>query len=162
MELRLETFALAQALGEVCAVVRPLAEQKAVGLGLEVGPGLAEVRLDEQKLKQICYNLLSNAVKFTGPGGQVALRALAQGGAEQCFELRVSDTGIGIRPEDLGRLFRSFEQLEAGAARRFEGTGLGLALTRRLVELQGGRIEVQSEYGQGTTFSVLLPRCLKK
>jgi signal transduction histidine kinase len=80
--------------------------------------------------------------------------------ADDRFELRVKDSGIGIKPEDLGRLFQRFEQLDDGASRRFEGTGLGLVLTKCLVELQGGRIEVESQYGQGSTFSVTLPKVL--
>ncbi|MBV9997568.1 MAG: PAS domain S-box protein [Verrucomicrobia bacterium] len=158
MELRLETFPLAKALGEVCAVVKAIADQKGVTLTWAVAPELGAVALDGQKLKQICYNLLSNAVKFTDSPGRVELTAAPQ---DECrFELQVKDTGRGIKPEDLPRLFSTFEQLEPSASHRFEGTGLGLALTKRLVELQGGSITVESRYGQGSTFAVVLPRRL--
>lgn len=157
-ELQAEPIAVAPMLEAICALVRPVAEQKGLALTLNVAAELTEVTLDPQKLKQIGYNLLSNAVKFTPAGGRVELSALPFG--EGCFELRVRDTGIGIKQEDLPRLFRAFEQLEAGAGRPYEGTGLGLALAKRLVELQGGYLEVKSEYGRGSTFSVRLPRAL--
>ena len=140
-------------------MVKAIADKKGVRLSCVVAPDLGVVTLDEQKLKQVCYNLLSNAVKFTGSRGRVELRAVPRDA--QRFELQVKDTGLGIKPEDLPRLFDAFEQLGRGAPFPHpEGTGLGLALTKQLVELQGGRIEVESQYGQGSTFSVLLPRCL--
>jgi protein-histidine pros-kinase len=160
MELSPEPFSPAQVIEGVCAVARPLAQKKDLQLTVEVTPGLDEVFLDQQKFKQILYNLISNAVKFTGQGGQVAIRARPRDSAH--FRLEVQDTGIGIRREDLPRLFKEFEQLESGAGRRYEGTGLGLALTRRIVELQGGSIEVKSEAGKGSTFTVVLPRRAKK
>ena len=156
LELNPATFLPAKAIEEVCAVTKGIAQKKGVSVTWSVAPELGSVTLDEQKFKQICYNLLSNAVKFTSPGGSVEISVSAR--EENRFELRVKDTGIGIRKEDLPRLFREFEQLETGTARRFEGTGLGLALTEKLVRLQGGSIGVESEYGQGTTFVVLMPR----
>jgi signal transduction histidine kinase len=158
MELHLATFALEGVIGDLCAVVQALAHKQGVSLTRAVAPELGSITLDEQKIKQIGYNLLSNAVKFTKPGGSVHLSACSC--ADDRFELRVKDSGIGIKPEDLGRLFQRFEQLDDGASRRFEGTGLGLALTKCLVELHGGHIEVESKYGQGSTFRVLLPRRL--
>jgi signal transduction histidine kinase len=126
---------------------------------LLLGPEISgEVILDPQKLKQVLYNLLSNAVKFTDQGGRVEVQATLAD--KRWVKLRIQDTGIGIKAEDLPRLFRAFEQLEAGASRRFEGTGLGLALTKRLVELQGGRIEVESHWGKGSAFTVVLPLSL--
>jgi len=155
IELYLETFSLAKAIEEVSAVVKGIAQKKGVNLQWMVAPELSMATLDQQKFKQVCYNLLSNAVKFTDAGGSVKIDALALEGER--FEVRVADTGIGIKQEDLHRLFREFEQLETGAARRFEGTGLGLALTKKLVEFQGGVIAVESDYGKGSTFSVTLP-----
>ena len=154
-ELIPENFPLANAIGEVCAVVKGISQKKRVILNWSVAPELGSVTLDQKKFKQICYNLLSNAVKFTDAGGSVDIRAL--GREDACFEVQVTDTGIGIKEEDMQRLFRDFEQLEAGAGRRYGGTGLGLALTKKLVEAHGGTITVESEPGRGSTFSVILP-----
>ena len=154
-ELTPENFLLANAIGEVCAVVKGISQKRRVILSWSVAPELRSVTLDQKKFKQICYNLLSNAVKFTDAGGSVDIRAL--GREDACFEVQVTDTGIGIKEEDMQRLFRDFEQLEAGAGRRYGGTGLGLALTKKLVEAHGGAITVESEPGRGSTFSVILP-----
>jgi len=155
LELNPETFPLAKAIEEVCAVVKGIAHKKCVDIECVVAPELGEVTLDQQKLKQVCYNLLANAVKFTDSGGTVEITVLPC--EMERFEVRVKDTGIGIKREDIQRLFREFEQLETGTARRFEGSGLGLALTRKLVEFQGGTIGVESDYGKGSTFMVTLP-----
>ena len=109
---------------------------------MNVAPEIGDVTLDQQKFKQVLYNLLSNAIKFSHDGGKVEIR-VAMHDAHR-FKLVVVDNGIGINEEDLQRLFKEFEQLESGASRRHEGTGLGLALTRKIVELQGGRISVES------------------
>lgn len=112
--------------------------------------------LDEHRFKQICYNLLSNAVKFTDGGGSVEIVATEVEGGN--FAVRVTDTGIGIKEEEMKLLFREFQQLDSGASRRYEGTGLGLALTKKMVEMQGGSIRVESEHGKGSTFTVVLPK----
>ena len=122
---------------------------------LKATPFYARSLLDQQKFKQVLYNLVSNDIKFTDDGGGVEISAEPLG--MRRFKLSVKDNGIGIKPEDIQRLFREFEQLESGASRRYEGTGLGLALTRKIVELQGGVINVESEVGKGSTFSVVLP-----
>ncbi len=160
MELNPEPFALVQAIEEVCAVAKPLAQKKAIQITLDVAPQLGKVTLDQQKFKQVLYNLISNAIKFTDEGGKVHIHAEPAG--TDRFTLTVQDTGIGIKPEDIQRLFHEFEQLESGASRRYEGTGLGLALTRKIVELQGGVISVQSEVGTGSTFSVVLPLVIRE
>jgi PAS domain S-box-containing protein len=157
-ELSVERFSLPEVINEVCAGVRPIAESKRIEIGIDVAPGLDFVTLDRQRVKQILYNLLSNALKFTDEGGHVGIEAAPL--EEDCFRLAVSDTGIGIRAEDIGRLFTEFEQLDTGTARRFGGTGLGLALTRSLVALHGGDINVESELGKGSTFRVTLPLAL--
>jgi signal transduction histidine kinase len=159
-ELCPETFSLAKSIEEVSAVILGLAQKKRVNLGWAVAPELTDVFLDQGKLKQICFNLLSNAVKFTDAGGDVRIEVVP--GTHEEFEVRVSDTGIGIKEGDMSRLFREFEQLDSGHARRFEGTGLGLALTKKLVELQGGRMTVQSELGKGSVFTAILPLQLKE
>jgi PAS domain S-box-containing protein len=155
LELNAETFHLADAIQEVCAGVHPLAQNKHIQVRVEIAPGLDTVTLDEHRFRQILYNLLSNALKFTNDGGHVEISAKSDG--VHSFELSVRDNGIGIRPEDMGRIFKEFEQLETGTARRFDGTGLGLALTRRVVEIQGGRIHFHSKAGEGSTFTVILP-----
>jgi PAS domain S-box-containing protein len=155
MELHPESFSLAKAIEGVCAVAKPLALKKAIKITIRVEPEVDDVVLDQQKFKQVLYNLVSNAVKFTDDGGQVAVVAAVHDEAH--FKLVVSDTGIGIKAEDFPRLFTEFEQLESGAARHYEGTGLGLALTRKIVQLQGGTIGVESDVGNGSSFSVILP-----
>ena len=155
MRLHVESFRLPAAVGEVCAVMKPIAQQKGVAISVAIAPALEAVLLDEQKFKQVLYNLVSNAVKFTSAGGRADISLALRDPAH--FTLTVSDTGIGIRAEDLDRLFTDFEQLDAGATRRHGGTGLGLALTRRLVNLHGGSIDVESVFGKGSTFNVVLP-----
>jgi signal transduction histidine kinase len=155
MELHPETFPVRKAVEEVTAVIKGIAQKKHIALGIEVSDGLDAVTLDQHKFKQVLYNLLSNAVKFTDEGGQVAIHARRLD--PHRLEVQVRDTGIGIKAEDINRLFTEFEQLDSGTARRFEGTGLGLALTKKIIEFQGGRIGVQSEPGKGSVFTVVLP-----
>jgi signal transduction histidine kinase len=112
--------------------------------------------VDAAKLKQVLYNYLSNALKYTGEEGRVTVRVRAENDHEFCVE--VEDTGVGIRQDDLSRLFVEFQQLDTGSAKAYQGTGLGLALTRRLVEAQGGRVGVRSTPGVGSVFSATLPR----
>ncbi len=155
MELNPECFVPAKAVDEVCAVIRPSAQKKRIQVSVSVSPDLSSVMLDQQKFKQVLYNLVSNAIKFTDERGAVEITLVPCG--EESFKISVKDNGIGIKKEDLKRLFRDFEQLDSGAARRYEGTGLGLSLTRKIVEMQNGLIEIESEEGKGSTFSVTLP-----
>jgi signal transduction histidine kinase len=155
MELHPETFPVRKAVEEVTAVIKSIAQKKHIAMGIEVSDGLDAVTLDQHKFKQVLYNLLSNAVKFSDEGGQVDIHARRLD--PHRLEVRVRDTGIGIKVEDINRLFTEFEQLDSGTARRFEGTGLGLALTKKIVEFQGGRISVESEPGKGSVFTVVLP-----
>jgi PAS domain S-box-containing protein len=155
MELHPETFPVHKAVEEVAAVIKGIANKKHISVGIEIGAGLDAVKLDEHKFKQVLYNLLSNAVKFSDDGGQVSVKARRLD--TQQFEVRICDTGIGIKAEDINRLFTEFEQLDSGTARRFEGTGLGLALTKKIIEFQGGRISVESQPGKGSVFTVVLP-----
>jgi len=155
MELHPEIFPVHKAVEEVAAVIKGIANKKRIVVGITVGAGLEAVLLDQHKFKQVLYNLLSNAVKFSDDGGQVDVRAQRLGTHE--LEVQVRDTGIGIKAEDIKRLFTEFEQLDSGTARRFEGTGLGLALTKKIIEFQGGHIRVESELGQGSVFTVVLP-----
>lgn len=155
MELVAENFQVREAIDEVRAVIQGIARKKQVETVMQISPEVGEVRLDQQKFKQVLYNLLSNGVKFSQPGSEVGVTASLQN--SQLLRIDVIDHGIGIRSEDLDRLFKEFEQLDVGEGRRFEGTGLGLALTKRLVDLQGGSIRVESRHGAGTTFTVFLP-----
>jgi PAS domain S-box-containing protein len=155
MDFRPEPVDLAKLVGEVRDVLRGLSASKQLQLEVEVSPAVGHVTLDPGRLKQVLYNYLSNAIKFTPERGRVTIRALPEDDA--WVRLDVEDTGIGISAENLQRLFIEFQQLDASASKRHQGTGLGLALTKRIVEAQGGRIEVQSEPGRGSTFSAILP-----
>jgi signal transduction histidine kinase len=155
MELSAGKFSLRETIEEVCTVTKPMAQKKGISVEVYIAPELGYITLDQRKFKQVLYNLLSNALKFTGDGGKVKLSAEPRD--PHRFKLVVKDTGIGIKPEDLGRLFKEFEQLESDVTRRQEGTGLGLALTRRIVELLGGKIDVESEIGRGSSFTIELP-----
>jgi PAS domain S-box-containing protein len=150
-----EPLDLAAVVAEVRDILRSLAASKGILVETEVDPALGPVVADAGKLKQLLYNYLSNALKFTPEGGHVSVRARAGGPGE--FRVEVTDSGIGIRAEDHGRLFVEFQQLDAGAAKQYAGTGLGLALTKRIVEAQGGRVGVSSAPGQGSTFYAVLP-----
>ena len=153
MELVLEAVNVAELVAAALSTLRPLADRTAVKLEMDV-PADLEVVADAGKFKQILYNLLSNGIKFTPDGGSVGVAARWLDGG---IEVTVTDTGIGIAPEHQERIFMEFQQVDAGPDRHFEGTGLGLALTRRFVELHGGNIWVESEPGKGSRFIVFLP-----
>jgi protein-histidine pros-kinase len=154
MDLVPETFEVAPAVEEVCSIAASVAGGKSITLLRRVSAEVARVHLDRHRFMQILYNLLSNALKFTDAGGKVEVQV---GQRESALELRVRDTGIGIRAEDVAKLFVEFQQLDSGPTRRHQGTGLGLVLTRRLAELHGGSVQVDSTPGQGSVFTVLLP-----
>ena len=156
LDFRPEPSDLARLVGEVVAITRTTAASKQIRVAVDVDRALGEVVLDPNRFKQIAYNFLSNALKFTPDGGQVAIRALADG--EATLRLEIEDTGVGIEPADLGKLFTEFQQLESAMTKRHQGTGLGLALTRRLVEAQGGSVGVRSTPGKGSVFHAVLPR----
>lgn len=151
-----EPVDLARTVHEVTTILGSTAAAKQIPVRLDLDPGLGPLRIDPARLKQVLYNYLSNALKFTPTGGSVVVRTRAEG--ERLFRIEVEDTGIGIPAQDLGRLFVEFEQLDAGRNKNHPGTGLGLALTRRLVEAQGGRVGVRSAPGQGSVFHAVLPR----
>jgi PAS domain S-box-containing protein len=154
MDLAYELTPIGSIVDVVRGVISPVAAKKGINLEVSVPAQLPDVSIDPGRIKQVLYNLISNAIKFTPRGGLVRLGAAAD---DLHVVVTVSDTGVGISREDLPRLFREFEQLPQPGGTRPEGTGLGLALTKRLVELHGGRVEVESELGKGSTFSVLLP-----
>jgi PAS domain S-box-containing protein len=153
MEFRPESSRIQNLVSEVCDVMRPLADRKSIELTASAPADLTAV-IDPSKFKQVLYNYLSNAVKFTPQGGKVQVRVAREEGS--CFRLDVEDTGPGITPEQISRLFQEFQQLPNNRTAE-QGTGLGLALTRHIVEAQGGSVTVSSVPGQGSTFSAVLP-----
>ncbi|MFZ6007028.1 MAG: ATP-binding protein [Nitrospirota bacterium] len=160
MELEPCSFPLRDVLNASIAMLKEKAIKHNIKLGLEIEPEADTViEADERKLKQIMFNLLSNAVKFTQDGGSVSVQARKVGSQHETdfIEISVIDTGIGIKSEDVPRLFKEFTQLESPYDKRYEGTGLGLALTRRLVELHGGKTWVESEFGKGSKFTFAIP-----
>jgi PAS domain S-box-containing protein len=155
MEFRPEALDLQKVTSEVKDILRGLAGTKKISVEVQIDPSLPTVLLDGSKFKQVLYNFLSNALKFTPDNGRVTVKAFPEG--RGMFRLSVEDTGIGIKPGDMHRLFIEFQQLDQGTAKKYAGTGLGLALTKRIVEAQGGRVDVQSRPGVGSTFSAILP-----
>ena len=154
MDLQCEATPIGALVDVARSVIAAMASKKGIDLEVDVPGDLPVVSVDPGRIKQVLYNLISNAIKFTEPGGTVRVSARLAG---QRVQISVADTGVGIAPEHLSRLFREFEQIPQRAGARPEGTGLGLALTKRLVELHGGTVEVESEPGKGSTFSVFLP-----
>ena len=157
MDLYLETFSVPTLLSEIAAVIQPLADKNGNRVEVRCDPAVGEMRADLTKVRQALFNLLSNACKFTERGTvSLAVRQEAgDGGGVVVFD--VSDTGIGMTEEQLGRLFQEFSQAEVSTSRRYGGTGLGLALSRRLCRLMGGDVTVTSEPGRGSTFTIRLP-----
>ena len=154
MELELSEFDLPAALANAVTLVRERAQRHGVVLRTEIAPGLGAIRADERKFRQIMLNLLSNAVKFTPEGGAVTVAARPNGAA---VEVSVADTGPGIAPEDQAAVFEEFRQVGPASARKAEGTGLGLPLTKKFIELHGGEIRLESEPGKGSTFRFTIP-----
>jgi two-component system, sensor histidine kinase LadS len=155
MELELSRFDLPAAVGDAVTLVRERAHRHGIALRCRLDDGVDDLVADERKVKQVLVNLLSNAVKFTPPGGIVEVSAVR---TNESVEIAVSDTGVGIEPADQEAIFDEFRQAGGESAQRAEGTGLGLSLAKRLVELHGGRICVRSVVGQGSTFTFSLPR----
>jgi GAF domain-containing protein/anti-sigma regulatory factor (Ser/Thr protein kinase) len=154
MELELATFDLASTIENARTFVRERATRHGITLEMAVDERLGEIVGDERKIKQILLNLLSNAVKFTSEGGRIELKARQADGS---VEVSVSDTGIGIAPEDQATIFEEFRQVGGDYAHKKEGTGLGLTLAKKFVELHGGKIRVESKVGKGSTFTFTLP-----
>lgn len=164
LEVRSEPFSLPESLERMVASVRPLAEKKGLALDVALAPGLGEMVSDQRRFEQILLNLLNNSLKFTEQGGVTLTTSLRpdyrpapEAAPRPAVCLRVSDTGIGIKPEDLATLFQPFRQVDSGLGRQHEGTGLGLAICRRLAGLLGGEITAASEWSRGSVFTVILP-----
>ena len=159
MTLETASLGINEIIDDVILLQLEASAKHGLELSADVG-ATAGLRLeaDERKLKQVLFNLISNAIKFTPEGGKVTVSTAAPvPGAEEMLTVAVTDTGKGIAKEDLGRLFKEFSQLESPYTKNYEGTGLGLALTRKLVLLHGGEIGVESEPGQGSRFFFTLP-----
>ena len=154
MELEPSSFDLSAAVSNALTLFRERAQRHGIALAQQVDPALGDIVADERKFKQILLNLLSNAVKFTPDGGRIDVTARRVDGAA---EIAVRDTGIGIAPEDQAAVFEEFRQVGHDYTKKQEGTGLGLALTRKFVELHGGRIRLESEPGKGSTFTFTIP-----
>jgi len=158
-ELQEEAFDLADEIEESMHMLSGQAHKAQVCLKSEIAPGLPLLNGDRRRMRQILLNLLSNALKFTPPGGGVTTRAFRN---EAGLVLKVTDTGIGIAPGDFSKVLEPFGQVDSRLARKYQGTGLGLPLTRQLTELHGGNLVLESEVGYGTTVTVILPawRCV--
>ena len=155
-EFRPEAIQLTQVVEEACSIVKPMVESKRLAMSISIEEAVQPVFLDPAKLKQVLYNYLSNAVKFTAEEGSVGVTVRSEG--PHAFRIEVSDTGVGIAESEIPRLFAEFQQLDDGASKKYQGTGLGLALTKRIVEAQGGSVGVRSTLRKGSAFWAILPR----
>jgi PAS domain S-box-containing protein len=155
MQLFPEPISVPRAIREVCDILMPMALAKGIAFRIDADGVQGDVNLDSQKFKQVLYNLVSNAIKFSGQGAPVLISAVL--GADGELRLKVTDQGIGIKREDIHKLFQEFQQLDSGAARHFPGTGLGLVITKKLVELHRGTVGVESEAGKGSSFFATFP-----
>jgi signal transduction histidine kinase len=156
MTFRPEVVDLEHSIQETVQMLALMAKQKEIQIRPEVEPDGRHAFLDPARFKQVLFNYLSNALKFTPAKGKIAVRVIAE--ADRWFRLEVEDTGIGIAPKDQQLLFQEFHQLDTSLSKQFQGAGLGLALTKRIVEAQGGRVGVESQPGVGSVFFALLPR----
>jgi len=153
LEITSEPFDMREAIEKVVRTVTPLAEKKGLALVAEVAPQVGQITSDRRRVEQILINLTNNAIKFTEEG-VVCVECEVN---DSWLVTRVVDTGIGIKPEDVGKLFKAFQQVDTGLARVKEGTGLGLSICKKLLEMLGGEIWVESEWGVGSTFTFTLP-----
>jgi DNA-binding response OmpR family regulator/two-component sensor histidine kinase len=160
MELLPETFPVRSAIESVCQVMRGMSTRKSITFAVETDPGVTAIETDQAKFKQILYNLLSNAVKFSPSDSVVSIHAhrlRANEERPESVSIDVTDRGIGIAEENLALIFEEFRQVDGTLNRQYGGTGLGLSLVRKFVELQGGTLTVASEIGKGSTFTFTLP-----
>jgi signal transduction histidine kinase len=156
MELQMNEFNIEKLVESSIALFKEKAYKQGLQMTFEVAQGLDTMIGDERKIKQVLFNLLGNAVKFTPDGGRIHVEATVTDD-KKFLKYSVSDTGIGISPEDQNKLFKPFEQVDTRLTRKYKGTGLGLSLCKQLVELQGGRIWFESEAGKGSSFIFVIP-----
>jgi ABC-type amino acid transport substrate-binding protein/nitrogen-specific signal transduction histidine kinase len=153
LEVSRATFSMRDVVNQVAESLLPLAEQKGLSLSVNIAPELDLLVSDERRVRQVLINLLNNAIKFTEKGA-VTITCLT---SDSRVEVAITDSGIGIKDEDIGKLFKSFQQLDTGISRRYEGTGLGLSVCKRILDMLGGDIRVKSQYRKGSTFTFTLP-----
>ena len=168
LQVAFQPFALSDALQRCRELVTPLAQRKGLHIEIRVAPDIGQIVSDRRRVEQVLINLVGNGIKFTDrgqvtvladvlppggwPGGRLAVHPFGR-----AIRLQIVDSGIGMKPEDLGKLFNAFRQLDSGLSRQHEGTGLGLVICERLLQAMGGDIIVQSQWGAGSTFIVMLP-----
>ena len=154
MVLQYEVFPVTDAIQDVYHIIQGLADKKHLHLQTEIHPETKDIEADRVKFKQVLYNLLSNAIKFTSENGNIITKASI---LDDMLQVSVTDSGIGMKPEDQKQVFKEFWQADNSFSRKYQGTGLGLALTKRIVEMHGGKIWFESEYEKGSTFCFTLP-----
>lgn len=150
-----EVVDLNRVISEVREILHSLIYQKHIEFSQDIPKALSKVFIDPSKLKQVLYNYLSNAIKFSNEGGKIEVSVQAE---RDGFRINVKDTGIGIAKEDFNKLFVEFQQIDSTISKKYQGTGLGLVLSKRIIEAQGGRVGVESELGRGSTFFAIIPR----
>jgi PAS domain S-box-containing protein len=154
MQMAYEYFNVAEVISEINATIAPLASKKGISLDISIDPKMYNMRADKLKFRQIIYNLASNAIKFTNNNGHVCIEGSLSG---KLAQFRVKDNGIGISKVDQLKIFNPFMQIDSSSTRKYDGTGLGLALVKKFVELHGGHVWVESELGKGSIFSFIIP-----
>jgi signal transduction histidine kinase len=158
MELQLERFALAPLIADVVKTIEPLAAKNANQVAVNCDGAIGTLYADQMRLRQAMLNLMSNANKFTEGGTIMVDAQQRQEAGREWVTIAVADTGIGMTPEQMGKLFQEFSQADASTTRKYGGTGLGLAISKRFCQMMGGDITVESEPGCGSTFTIRLPR----
>jgi signal transduction histidine kinase len=158
MELHLETFPLLSVMEDVAKTIEPMAAKNGNRLVIDCPPDLGTMHADQTRLRQSLLNLASNANKFTEKGTVSVAAQQGQENGRDWITVAVADTGIGMTPDQMGKLFREFSQASSSTASKYGGTGLGLAISRRFCQMMGGDITAESEPGRGSTFTIRLPR----
>jgi len=153
LEVSCETFSVRDVVNQVVELLMPLAGQKGLSLSVKIAPDVDMLASDERRIRQVLINLVNNAVKFTEKGA-VTITCLTR---DSRIEVAITDSGIGIKEEDIGKLFKPFQQLDTGISRKYEGTGLGLSVCKKILDMLGGAIRVKSQFGKGSTFTFTLP-----